>query len=301
MLLANEFEFGGVLGAAAGNGTHCDATLQIGDFGGEVAGFERDFGGAAAHANSQSAMFTGSQGSAAGFQFEGDEDDDEGLHGFLAADHLNLRGAGIEVRRGKNGEIGGRGCEDEARFVVEGDAVGVGDAAEAVPADFNAIAEGSKARNGADLQRGGGRIRGGNNGAGDTARTALDGSVELFDVQWSDKEGAAGGIGGELIAVGEFHGDAGSKAATDIEDREGGAFAADEFAGEKKDTRGGSGRRLLSRSNRAERRQKKESKENSGKNGKVRHNEIVVENGPGQKCGKRERREQKEPCSRSGF
>jgi hypothetical protein len=77
MLFADEFELGDVVGAAGGEGAGSGAALKVGYFGGEVAGFEVQFGGASLHADGEGAMLTRRQGCVTGFEIEGNEDDSE--------------------------------------------------------------------------------------------------------------------------------------------------------------------------------------------------------------------------------
>src|SRR5579883_207379 len=137
-------------------------------------------------------MFTGSERRGTGFEIQGNQDDDEGLVGFLAAGDLHLRRAGIHVRWRNHGEIRRGGGEHETGLIVEGDAVGVGDAAKAVAANFDAIAKGGDTRNERNFQGSRGRFSGRENSAGEAAGASLNGSENLLRVERSDEEGAAG-------------------------------------------------------------------------------------------------------------
>src|ERR1700730_400777 len=77
------------------------------------------------------------------------------------------------------------------------------------------------------------------------ARAVRGGGIEDSWIERSDKKRAAGGVGGQTIAVGEIHGDSGREPAIDVQHREGGAFSGNNALWQKQDTRGGCRWRLL--------------------------------------------------------
>ncbi len=302
MLLAEELEFGDVVGTSGRERAGGWASLEIGDVGGKVAGFKSQLGSASLYVDGEGTVFTRRQRSVAGFEIEGDEDDSEGRGRFLAAGDLNRGRARVHVRGGQNGKISGGGGQDQAGEVGDGDVVGVGNTAEAVAGDFETVIERGDAGDEGNIQSGGRSFLGGEDCAGDAAGTPLDGSVEFLGVQRSDKESAAGGVGCELVTIGEFHGDAGSKAAVDVQHGEGGALATDKFAGKQEDARGGSRGRLLGGEDRSEREHKREEERNLPEEARrCRHNEIVVEIGSRQKATDGKDRRVKWPCPAGRF
>ena len=142
--------------------------------------------------------------------------------------------AGVHVGWWKNGEVGRRRGKDKARFVVEGDVVGVGVATKAVAGDFKAVTEREIPCHQGDFEGAYRRFCGGEHRRRDAAGTTFDRGIELFRIEWGNKKTPPGGIGLELVAIREFDGNARGEAPADVEDREGSAFAADDFAGQEK-------------------------------------------------------------------
>src|SRR6202008_5202932 len=66
------------------------------------------------------------------------------------------------------------------------------------------------------------------------AAAALDAGVKRSRMQWREKPRAARYVGGDLLAVGESHVHAGSKTPIEVQNGQGGAFAADQFARHQK-------------------------------------------------------------------
>ena len=170
----------------------------------------------------------------------------------MAADDLNRGRARVHVRGGQNGKISGGGSKNQPWEIGDGDVVGVGNTAKAVAGDFETIIQRGDAGDKGDIQSGGRGFLGSEDGAGYASRSPLNGGVEFLGVQRGDEESAAGGVGGQLVAIGEFDGDARSEAAVNVQDGEGGTLAADEFAGKQKDARGGGRGRFLGGEGRSE-------------------------------------------------
>ena len=164
--------------------------------------------------------------------------------------------------------------------------VGIGDSAKAVAGDFQAVSQRSDAGNEGDSLGGRGGLCSGEDGTGDAAGTPFNGGEKLGGVEWRNEESAAGGVGDELVAIGEEDGHAGSETAVDVKDSEGGALAANKLARKEQDT--GMGRRwslLCEERDHNEQERSEEREEEFPAGGRDGHNEIVVENRPVLKSG----------------
>src|SRR6267378_1247906 len=182
-----------------------------------------------------------------GFEFQRNEHYGKRRRTLLPARHLHLRRPRLQIGRRKNSKIGRRRSKRKTRRAVNQDMVRVGIAAEAVAHEFKAVAKRSHAGSQRNLQGGGRRFYRWNNGACDSASAPLNRGINLLGIQRRNKHCAAGCIGFQCVSVGELHGDAGSQASADIEDSEGGVFAADDFARHDQNTCARGWRRLLRR------------------------------------------------------
>src|SRR6267378_7752434 len=229
-------------------------------------------------------MLAGGKRWVPGFEFQRNKHDVKGRRTLLPARHLHLRQPRLQIGRRKSSKIGRRRSEHKTRRTVNQDMVRVSIAAEAVAHEFKAVAKRSYAGSQRYLQGGGRRFHRWNNGACDSASTPLNRGINLLGIQRRNKHCPPGCIGFQCVSVGELHGDGGSQASADIEDSEGGVFAADDFARHDQNTCARGWRRLLRREVLSNQRKQGEDEPElfEGVQGDG-HTEIVEEFSPTQK------------------
>jgi hypothetical protein len=219
--------------AAGAGGFQGIAADEFGDVRGEIPGFEGNFVAGAADVDGEAAEDARGERGGIGFQGERDKDDFEGRAVAFRAGEIHGGAAGLQVRRGKNYQRGGRSSENEGGVSRDGDLVGVGVAAKAATGDFEAVSHGGDLGYRIDLHGicWGFARRGDRDGH--SAFAADDRPVDQTGSERSDEEGAASGVGGEPVAIRKEDGSAGSEAAVGVEHGESSAVAGDDGAREQ--------------------------------------------------------------------